>query len=235
MKIRYFCIFLFLPFAIHAQAFHNSFITFRDAVYMQNSPLPETMRLYTAAKQDIDKIFTDTDLYLSLSRCECLMGISFWAESRNSEAAAYFEQGIAWAEKSIELRPTSEGYRLLGTNISVLCDVRRSYGLTNFGKIEENARKALELDPNNLMAKYLIASRYVAAPWPLADVRKGVALLDEITRQNYLSLEKEDIFSLYIMLEAACLKQKKNQEAKIWHDKAMTLYPTNNFINLILK
>jgi tetratricopeptide (TPR) repeat protein len=234
-NIFYAVFFLFLPFAIHAQVFPNSFIAFRDAIYMQNKTLQDAMCLYTAAKQDIEKSLTGADMYMSLSRCEYLMGIPFRAEERNSEAAAYFERGIALAEKSIELCPTSEGYRLLGTNIAFLCEVRYSYGIKNFGKIEANARKALELDPNNLVAQYLIAARYVAAPWPVADVRKGMALLDEITRQNYSSLEKEDAFNLYMMLEAGCLKQKKNQEAKIWHDKAMALYPTNNFISLLVK
>ncbi|MDR0315795.1 MAG: hypothetical protein LBH97_02720, partial [Treponema sp.] len=133
---------------------------------MQNRNLPETIRLYTTAKQDIEKLFTGAGLYLTLSRCEYLMGISFRAEGRSNEAAVYFEQGIALAEESLVLRPTSEGYRLLGTNISFLCEVRFSYGLRNYPKIEENAKKALELDPGNLAARYLIAAQYVAAPWP---------------------------------------------------------------------
>jgi hypothetical protein len=37
------------------------------------------------------------------------------------------------------------------------------------------------------------------------------------------------------MLEAACIKQKKTQEARIWHERAAALYPTNNFITLLVK
>jgi tetratricopeptide (TPR) repeat protein len=202
---------------------------------MQNRTLLETMRLYTAAKQDIDRLFTGPDRYLMLSRCEYLMGISFRAESRNNEAAAYFEQGIAYAESSLELRLTSEGYRLLGINIAFLCEVRRTYGLRNFSKIEENAKKALELNPNNLVAQYLIAASYITAPWPLGNVRKGMTVLEEITRQNYLSMDKEDLFNLYLMLEVGCLKQRRNEEAQIWHQRAALIYPTNNFISLLVK
>jgi tetratricopeptide (TPR) repeat protein len=230
-----FCILLFLPFVIHAQGLPNSFITFRDTVYMQDKTLLETLRLYTAAKQDIENLYKRTDLYLALARCEYLMGLAFRAEGWNSEAAAYFEQGIALAENSIEEHPTSEGYRILGTNIAFLCEVRRSYGFKNFGKIEVNAKKALELDPHNMVANYLIAALYVAAPWPISNVRKGAVLLEEIIRQDYLIMEKEDLFNLYLMLEAACLKQKKNEEAQIWHNRAAVLYPTNNFIKLLLK
>ena len=68
---------------------------------MQNTNLLELMRRYTQAKQDIEKAFTGADLYTSLSRCEYLMGLSFRAEGRKDEAAAFFEQGIAWAEESL--------------------------------------------------------------------------------------------------------------------------------------
>jgi len=229
-----FYILLFLPLAIYSQVFPNSFTFFRDTVYLQNNSLLDTMRLYTAAKQDIENSLTGADLYLALSRCEYLMGISFRVEGRNSEAAAYFEQGIAFAEESIEQRPTSEGYRLLGVNISFLCEVRRSYGLKNLGKIEENANKALELDPNNLAARYLIAAKYVSAPWPFGNVNKGLALLEEITKQNYLSMDKEDLFNLYLMFEAACLKQRKTRDAQIWHERGAAIYPTNNFISQLV-
>jgi tetratricopeptide (TPR) repeat protein len=191
--------------------------------------------LYTAAKQDIEATRNGDELYLALSRCEYLMGLSFKTEDRNGEAAAFFEQGIAWAEESLALRPTSEGYRILGTNIAFLCEIRRSYGLRNFGKIEESAEKALELDPQNLAARYLIAAQYVVSPWPLGNVKRGVSLLEEIIRQNIQSMEKDDLFNLYLMLEAAYLKQKRTQEAKIWHERAAVLYPTNNFISLLVK
>jgi hypothetical protein len=46
------CVFLFLSLLVHAQELPNSFIVFRDTVYAQNMQLLETMRLYTAAKQD---------------------------------------------------------------------------------------------------------------------------------------------------------------------------------------
>jgi tetratricopeptide (TPR) repeat protein len=229
------CVLLFLSLRIHAQDLPDSFIVFRDTVYDQNTQVLETMRLYSAAKQDIEKMFSGAALYLALSRCEYLMGLSFRVEGRKDEAAAFFEQGIAWAEESLAIQPASEAYRLLGTNISFLCEIRRSYGIANFGKIEENARKALVLNPDNLVAQYLIATSYVAAPWPFGNLRRGAALLEEILRQDVTGMEKEDLFNLYLMLEAACIKQKKPREARLWHERAAVLYPTNNFISLLVK
>lgn len=226
---------IFFAAGVGAENFPNSFCTFRDAVYAQNYSVLETMRLYTAAKRDIEKEFSEENLWLALSRCEYLMGLAFRAEGKTGEAAAFFEQGIAWAEESLAARQTSEGYRLLATNIAFLCEVRKSYGISNYDKIKENAEKALALDPQNLTASYVIAAQYVASPWPLSDVKKGLALLEEIARHNPGDMEKEDAFNLYLMLEAACIKQKKKQEALAWGEKSRELYPTNNFIRLLVK
>ena len=234
-NIPVFFILLFSAALLHANNFPESFCTFREAVYAQNTNLLEVMRLYTQAKEDIERTFSGVDLYTSLSRCEYLMGLSFQIEGKKNEAAAFFEQGIVWAEEALARMPTSEGYRLLGTNISLLCGIRRSYALSNFGRIEENANRAIDLDPQNLTAYYLIAAKYVVAPWPFGNVRKGASLLEEITRQNIGDMEREDLFNLYLMLELACIKLKRNQEAQTWHEKAVSLYPTNNFISILLK
>jgi tetratricopeptide (TPR) repeat protein len=234
-KIFPFFILLFFTSLLYAQPFPESFCMFRETVYAQNTALLETMRLYTQAKQDIKREFDGTQLYAALSRCEYLMGLLFQIEGKKSEAAAFYEQGIAWAEESLVRRPTSEGYRLLGTNISLLCGVRRSYALSNIGSIEENANKAIDLDPQNLPARYLIAAKYVVAPWPFGNVRKGSSLLEEIAGQNIESMEKEDLFNLYMMLELACLKLKRGREAQVWHERAASLYPTNNFISALVK
>jgi hypothetical protein len=42
------------------------------------------------------------------------------------------------------------------------------------------------------------------------------------------------LFNLYLMYEAACLKQRRNDEAQIWHQRAAALYPTNNFISMLV-
>lgn len=236
LKKTVFCLFLICPlWALHGNSFPNTFAVFRDAVYLQNANSSEITRLYNRARQDIETCYTGVDLYLTLSRCEYLMGIAARAEGRKNEAASFFEQGIAYAEKAIQINPTSEGYRLLGTNISFLCEVRRSYGLKNYGKIERAANQALELDPDNIKAKYLIAAFYVVAPWPVSNLQKGAAMLEEILNQNYLSMDNEDLFNLYLMLQVAAAKQKKHQEAQFWGNRAAELYSTNNFISLLIK
>jgi tetratricopeptide (TPR) repeat protein len=235
MKGVNFLALLFLSTTIHSQSFPESFYVFRETVYAQNTAPPELTRLYTEAEQDVERECTGTFLYLTLSHCEYLMGLSYWVRGEKDKAAVFYERGIARANESLAQRQTSEGYRILGMNISLLCAVRRTYGLANHRSIEENAKKALELDPQNLMARYLIAAKQVTAPWPFGNARRGLSMLEEITGQNIETMEKENIFYLYMMMELACLKLDKNQDARIWHEKAVSLYPTDTIIDILLK
>ena len=229
------CIFIVLPVAANTKILPASFFEFQEFVYLQSGNMTETMRFYRIAKQDIEKTLTGADFHLALSRCEYIIGLYFRAEGRANEANTFFERGIASAEKSIELHPSSEGYRILGTNVAFLCEGKLSYGIKNVGKIDDYAKLALELDSKNLTARYLIAAKYVVSPWPFGNVRKGIALLEEITAENINAMEKEDLFNLYLMLEAACHKLNRHQEAESWHLKAAALYPTNKFIEILVK
>ena len=234
-KIAVLGVLLLLPVSLSAESFPPPFCAFRDAVYAQRLDIMELMRLYSRAKEALEQELSGAALPCALARAEYLMGIAFRAVGRDGEAAAFFEQGIARAEDSLAIEPSPEGYRLLGTNIAFLCEVRRSWGFSNYGRIEENAGKALALDPGNFAARYLVAAFCVASPWPLGNVRRGYALLKELAGENLDGLESEDRFNLYLMLEAACLKQRRNEEARFWHERSSALYPANTFIGLVVK
>jgi tetratricopeptide (TPR) repeat protein len=224
-------------YAQNSQTLPNSFYVFRDAVciYAEYQRCPNR-KLYTAAREEIEQALAGANLYIALSRCAYLAGVTFQAEGRKNEAAAYYDQGIAWAEDSISLSPTSEGYQYLAANIALSCWVRpRSYVLANIGKIEDNAEKALDLDPQNLAAKYIIAAKYIQAPWPIGNMKRGTNLLREIINQDMNSLEKEDMVNIYLAMAAVCQKEKKPDEERIWQGKALALYPTNRFRETLLR
>jgi tetratricopeptide (TPR) repeat protein len=240
-KMRLLCFFTIflhdvLSYAQNSQFLPNSFYVFRDAVYMQNTSVVQIIRLYTAAREEIEQTLAGANRYIALSRCAYLAGITFQAEGRKNEAAAYYDQGIAWAEDSLSLMHTSEGYQYLAANLALSCWVRpRSYALANIGKIEENAQKALDLDPQNLAAKYIIAAKYIQAPWPIGNMKRGASLLREIIYQDIDSLEKEDMVNIYLTMAVVCQKEKKNGEERIWQEKALALYPSNRFRETLLR
>jgi tetratricopeptide (TPR) repeat protein len=226
----------FFLYAQNSQALPNSFYVFRDAVYMQNTGVVQILRLYTEAKEDIEQALSGTGLYIALSRCAYLAGVTFQTEGRKNEAAAYYDQGIAWAEDSLSLQPTSEGYQYLAANIALSCWVKpRSYALSHVGKIEDNAQKALALNPQNLAAQYIIAAKYIQAPWPIGNLKRGSSLLREITTHDLGSLEQEDLCNIYLAMAVVCQKEKKPGEERTWQERVFALYPTNRFRETLLK
>jgi hypothetical protein len=126
--------------------------------------------------------------------------------------------------------PTSEAYQYLAMNIALSCWVRpRSYALANVNRIEENVQMAITLNPQNLAAQYIIATKYIQAPWSVGNMKKGASLLREILNQDLGSLEREDLCNIYLTMVAVCQKEKKNDEEGIWQRKALALYSTNRF------
>jgi tetratricopeptide (TPR) repeat protein len=243
-KMRLFCIIalLFQGGFLGAQAtdaqdaLPGSFYMFRDAVYMQNADADEIVRLYTAARAEIEQTLVGTWLYTALSRCAYLAGLAFQSEGRKSEAAAYYDQGIIWAENSIALNPTSEAYQYLAENIALACSVKPlSYILANHDRIDETAQKALALDPQNLMAQYVIAAKYIRAPWPVGNVKRGAVILREILNQDLDSLEREDLCNVYLAMAIVCQKERNSSEEEIWQTMALSLYPGNRFRETLFK
>jgi tetratricopeptide (TPR) repeat protein len=225
-----------LSYARNSQTLPHSFYAFRDAVYMQNTSTVQIVRLYTAAREEIEQTLDGAARYIALSRCAYLAGITFQAEGRKAEAAAYYDEGIAWAEDSLSLMPTSEGYQYLAANIALSCWVRPlSYALTHIGKVDDNAEKALALDPQNLAARYIIAAKYIQAPWPVGNMKKGASLLREIVNQDTGSVEKEDLCNIYLAMAVVCQKEKKTDEERIWQGKVLALYPSNRFRETLIR
>jgi tetratricopeptide (TPR) repeat protein len=181
------------------------------------------------------KTLTGSNLYTSLSRCALLAGIAFQAEGRKGEAAFYYWQGITWAEESLSIMPTSEGYQYLAANIALSCCVRPfTYALVNIGKVEKNVHKALVLNPQNLAAQYIIAVKNILAPWPIGNTKRGASVLREILTHDLGYLEREDLCNIYLVMAVVCKKEKKADEEMIWQERALALYPTNRFKEMLL-
>jgi tetratricopeptide (TPR) repeat protein len=239
--LKHLCLFVGLfqgivLYAQNTQPLPDSFYVLRDAVYMQNTSTPQIVRLYATAKTEIEQTLTGVDVYIALSRCAYLAGITFQAEGRKSEAAAYYDYGIARAEDSLSITPTSEGYQYLAANIALSCSVRPlAYVFANVGKIEEYAQRALALNPRNWAAQFIIATKYIQAPWPIGNMKKGANLLREIISRNIESLESEDLCNIYLAMAVVSQKEKRNDEDGTWQGRALVLYPTNRFRETLLR
>ncbi|ULQ58755.1 tetratricopeptide repeat protein [Brucepastera parasyntrophica] len=220
---------------IYAETLPDWFIVLRDALYEQELTADEIVPVYEATVKTAGETLTGQELYVILSRCEYMLGRAYQYEERKNEAAACYEKGIDWAEKALALKPTSEGYQMLADNISQACAVKSvGYAMANGLKVESNAKKALELNPKNAAAQYMIAARYVYAPSPFNNFKKGIKMMEDIITENDAGMEKDDRFNVYSAIGYAYFEQKKYQDARPWLEKSLTVYPTNKYVQKML-
>jgi tetratricopeptide (TPR) repeat protein len=226
---------LFLYLMIFTPALLNAeipdwFVPLRDAVYEQRLKAGEILPLFRETEKRAETSLAGGERYIMLSRCEYMMGRAYQYEERKEEAAARYEQGIAWAEKSLEAGASAEGWRMLAENISQSCVVRPpSYAMIHGLKVEKYAKNALALDAQNGAALYLLAARYVYAPPPFNDYKRGIRMMEEILEgENPLS--RDDLFNVYSAIGYAWIQQKKYAQARPWLEKSLGLYPTNRFV-----
>ncbi|AEF81383.1 tetratricopeptide repeat protein [Leadbettera azotonutricia] len=213
-----------------AETLPGWFIELREAVYEQELNSAGIAPLYATAKEQAQKELSGPGLWLMLSRCEYMMGRSFEYEDKKDEAAACYEQGMVQAQAALNAQASSEGWRMLAENLAYLCRVRPfSYAMAHGLKVERHADKALELNKQNAAALYLIAARYVFAPSTFNNYKKGFRLLEEIISGYDQGLEKDDRFNVYSAMGYVCIGLEKKEEALVWLQKALELYPTNKY------
>jgi tetratricopeptide (TPR) repeat protein len=233
-KIFYLTVFFFSGAILMAEPLPGFFTALRDAVYEQNLRADEIAALYRTAKEQAETTLTGLEQFVVFSRCEYMMGRAYQYEERKDEAAARYAEGIIWAEKALDAGAGSEGWQMLAENISQSCAVRPvSYAMANGLKVEQYAKNALKLNPRNAAALYMTAARWVYAPAPFHNYKKGIQMMEEILTHG--DLQKDDLFNVYSAIGYACFQQKKYTEARPWFLKSLEVYPTNKFARGLLE
>jgi tetratricopeptide (TPR) repeat protein len=222
-------IFLAAGFALYGEAVPQWFVPLREAVYNQAVPAGQIEPLYREAVKKAEADLSGADLQALLSRCEYMLGKAYQLEERNDEAIACFEKGIALAEQSIAIKPTAAAYELIAAHYGQACLIKsQGWVMANGLKVEQNAKKALALDPRNAASLYMVASRWVFGPGVFGNPKKGITELEAIL-EGGANLQKDDLFNVYSAMGYAYIRLKKNQDARPWIQKSLTLYPTNKF------
>jgi len=210
------------------------FIPLREAIYEQQLTADEIAPLYRDVSNKAKMSLSGATQYIMLSRCEYMMGRAYQYEEKKDEAAAHFSEGITWAEKAIEAQASAEAWQMMAENISQSCAVRSvSYAMANGLKVEKYAKNALAIDSKNAAAQIMIAARWVYAPSPFHNYKKGIEMMSAIPGES--NMEKDDMFNVYLAIGYAYLQQKKYTEAKSWLSKSLEVYPANKYVQTLLK
>ena len=238
MSKKYVFLFLAAFFAaagIYGDDFPDWYISLRDALYGQVLSSQDILGLYNIAQEQAKKDLTGADLSIMLSRSEYIMGRALMYENKKSDADPYFVRGMDYAQKSLDLKPSAEGWQMLAENISQLCTIRPvPWVMANGLKVEQYSKNALKLDPGNTDAQYMIAARYVYAPAPFHDYNKGIKMMQDILNNYDNRLQKDDRFNVYSAIGYTFIQQKKKSDARPWLQKALEVYPTNKFVGNLL-
>jgi tetratricopeptide (TPR) repeat protein len=203
-------------------------IPLREAVYEQKLTANEIEPIYQAAKAASRERCSGTALDLALSRCEYFMGRALHYEKSNTEARAHYSEGMKLAEKALAASPSAEAWLLRSENLSQICSIGPwSYTVANGLNVEKFAKSALSLDGRNAAAQYLIAARWVFAPAPFHNHKKGIEMMMEIPKNG--NMEKDDTFNVCLAIGYANIEQKKFADARPWIQKSLEIYPSNKF------
>jgi tetratricopeptide (TPR) repeat protein len=234
MKRIYALTILFLLPVMGLFSYPGYYLTLRDAIYAQELNAGGIAPLYREAVEKARETLTGRELYIMLSRCEYMMGRAYQYEEQKDEAAACYTRGMEWAEKALEEGENSEAWQMLAENISQSCVVRSvSYAMANGLKVEKYAKNALTYNPRNAAALYMIAARWVFAPAPFHNYRRGLRMMEEIITAG--DMEQDDRFNVYSAIGYAYLQQKKYAEARPWFLKSLEIYPANKYVRGLLE
>jgi tetratricopeptide (TPR) repeat protein len=189
--------------------------------------------LYIAAKADAVRHLSGYARDLALSRCEYFMGRVFQYEKRNADAADRYAEGLRLAENVVGTAPSAGAWVLMAENLSQSCAVRSTaYAMANGLNVEKYAKNALALDSRNAAAQYIVAARWVYAPPPLNNLRRGIEMMEAIITNG--AMEKDDLFNVYSAIGYAYVQQRKYADAGPWLEKALEVYPSNKYARELL-
>jgi tetratricopeptide (TPR) repeat protein len=229
MKKRILSIIIFLYFTTVLYAdIPTWFIAMRDAILEQELSSNGILPIYSTAKSEAEAITSNVERYIMLARIENLMGQAYQRERRNDEAAAYFERGEAFAQSAHRLQQSSETWYVQAESLALLLSVRGfAFQVANGMRFMNMINRAISLDPSNFEAIYLSASSNIFANPPFRNLRKARNLLGEILENNFADMPKDVRFNVYYAMGVIYQIQRNRNEARIWFERALSLYPTN--------
>jgi hypothetical protein len=157
------------------------------------------------------------------------MGMAYLYHKENNRALLYFQNGYTEAEGALAIQDCAEGWVLLAANLSQMCIIRNIlWTMTHGLDIEKFSKRALQLEPRNATALFLIATFWANAPWPVNNTAKSVAIMNEMLNGS-ADLQRDDLFNIYLLFAHLCLKDKRKEDACMWIDRALSIYPTNKY------
>jgi len=218
---------------VYPQVLPEWYIPLREAVYEQVLSADAILPVYNNVSLRARTTLAVFEQNLILSRCEYMMGRAYLYEDRKNEASSHFESGMDYARKALDIRETADAWVMLSENLSQNIASRSvAYAMANGLNVERYAKNALSINPRNAAALYLIAARWVYAPAPFNNLRRGIEMMTAIQTDG--DMGKDDMFNVYSAIGYAYIQQRNNTQARVWLYRSLEIYPTNKYVQSLL-
>lgn len=245
MKLKkvfiYLQIFLFSIVSLFARVDNKNilwdeYLTLRDYVYNSEYKAEKLVPFYKQARKSAEVLFEDDSLYIAYSRCEYIMGRAYSYEKNKEKAGEYYDAGVEYVQKALEMEESGTAYLMYGENVSQNCSVKPvSYAISKGTKVGGFAKKVLEIDPNNGAAHYMKLAQYIYAPTPFHNYGKGIKEMKKLLEQPGLRMEKDDLFNITSAIGYGYMGKKDYDQAIEWLEKSLEYYPNNKYVNTLIE
>ncbi len=151
------------------------------------------------------------------------------------EIVKLFEESLALSEAYLAGGRDARGVRLYAECLGQLSTLKSlGYLMSHGSKVQPLAEEAIELDPNEIKAHLLLASRYIYSPgiWG-GDPDKGIAMLENIARMD--GPDREDRHDINVGIGFAHTMAKRWDEALPYFRNAQNIYPGNFYTMAMIK
>lgn len=199
----------------------------RDGMY-NDQPLAVVQLLYSDALQQVDAAslpYGRDNLWHS--RIEYMIARAYQRWGHADMAIYHYECGMVFAEQAIASGLGAEGCRMKSEHLGQLCVLKNlGFLLANAHKVREHARRALDLDPDNVSCQIILAAEKIYSPRMFGgDALEGIELMQQALRMG--TSDKDDLFNIYSGIGLAYSKLHDYEAASIWFGKALQIYPNN--------
>lgn len=231
-----FAFFIFSVFQVFSNELPDDYYVFRDEMYNFSKTPEELERDIQESISAAHAKFSGYELNLVLARYEYIIGRAYAYDKQKAMAEKHFDAGMDYGEKAADEKDTAQARLIFAENVCGNCGVKPFSWLMVWGmKVNGLAKKVIELDKKNGAAYYMLNTQDVYAPKAFSNYKRGTKELAEILNNPDIVLEKDDEFNVLSAIGYANFQQKKYDEAKVWFEKSLEIYPGNKFVLDLMK
>lgn len=226
MIFKIFCISLFLS-AFELESFSDIYMISLNAWINAEISSKQMLKNLSAQYSELETQTVSWETYYWKSRISLLRGQIYFKQKENEQSIRELENCLELAGQANELNERSEILSTMAVASSLLM-VQKGFLfiVSNFSVSQDQARRALELNPENPHA-LLVRAQFLcnAPPFVGGNFEKGINMLRALSEREGLSAA--DRFFILQSLAEIYRDNNRTNAAAVTCRKALTIFPGN--------